>query len=121
MINLNKSNLINDGFTNLKLNNSDKFTNYLDYSFETKQIAKNIYHHNINFDNLYTTSNIITIYINELNRDFYFRLLNRYPNLTDNEQRLCALVRFLKSFLSFACKNHVEHSSPSSSYDNISL
>ena len=33
------------------------------------------------------------IYINELNRDFYFRLLNRYPNLTDNEQRLCALVR----------------------------
>ena len=33
------------------------------------------------------------IYINELNRDFYFRLLNRYPNLTENEQRLCALVR----------------------------
>ncbi|MEX1383454.1 inorganic phosphate transporter [Lutibacter sp.] len=33
------------------------------------------------------------IYINELNRDFYFRLLNRYPNLTENEQRLCSLVR----------------------------
>ena len=33
------------------------------------------------------------IYINELNRDFYFRLLNRYPNLTENEQHLCALVR----------------------------
>ncbi|MFK5959432.1 MAG: inorganic phosphate transporter [Lutibacter sp.] len=33
------------------------------------------------------------IYVNELNRDFYFRLLSRYPNLTDNEQRLCSLVR----------------------------
>ena len=33
------------------------------------------------------------IYINELNRDFYFRLLNRYPTLTEKEQRLCALVR----------------------------
>jgi phosphate/sulfate permease/DNA-binding CsgD family transcriptional regulator len=33
------------------------------------------------------------IYINELNTDFYFRLLNKYPNLTENEQRLCALVR----------------------------
>jgi len=33
------------------------------------------------------------IYINELNTDFYFRLLSKYPSLTDNEQRLCALVR----------------------------
>lgn len=33
------------------------------------------------------------IYVNELNRDFYFRLLSRYPNLTENEQRLCSLVR----------------------------
>jgi phosphate/sulfate permease len=33
------------------------------------------------------------IYINELNTDFYFRLLNRYPSLTKKEQRLCALVR----------------------------
>jgi phosphate/sulfate permease/DNA-binding CsgD family transcriptional regulator len=33
------------------------------------------------------------IYVNELNRDFYFRLLSRYPTLTENEQRLCSLVR----------------------------
>jgi len=33
------------------------------------------------------------IYVNELNRDFYFRLLSRYPGLTENEQRLCSLVR----------------------------
>ena len=33
------------------------------------------------------------IYVNELNRDFYYRLLSRYPNLTENEQRLCSLVR----------------------------
>jgi phosphate/sulfate permease/DNA-binding CsgD family transcriptional regulator len=33
------------------------------------------------------------MYVNELNTDFYFRLLNKYPNLTENEQRLCALVR----------------------------
>ena len=32
-------------------------------------------------------------YVSELNRDFYFRLLSRYPNLTENEQRLCSLVR----------------------------
>ncbi len=33
------------------------------------------------------------VYVNELNRDFYFRLLSRYPRLTENEQRLCSLVR----------------------------
>ena len=33
------------------------------------------------------------LYVNELNRDFYFRLLSRYPGLTENEQRLCSLVR----------------------------
>lgn len=32
-------------------------------------------------------------YVNELNSDFYFRLLNKHPNLTENEQRLCALIR----------------------------
>lgn len=32
-------------------------------------------------------------YVNELNKDFYFRLLSRYPGLTENEQRLCSLVR----------------------------
>lgn len=32
-------------------------------------------------------------YINELNRDFYFRLTSRFPNLSKNEQRLCSLIR----------------------------
>lgn len=32
-------------------------------------------------------------YVSELNRDFYFRLLSRYPGLTESEQRLCSLVR----------------------------
>ena len=33
------------------------------------------------------------IYINKLNSEFYFRLENRYPNLTDKEKKLCALLR----------------------------
>ncbi|MDO9593380.1 MAG: inorganic phosphate transporter [Lutibacter sp.] len=33
------------------------------------------------------------IYVNELNTDFYLRLSNRYPGLSENEQRLTALIR----------------------------
>ncbi len=33
------------------------------------------------------------LYVSELNSDFYFRLKNKYPNLTDNEKKLCALLR----------------------------
>ncbi len=33
------------------------------------------------------------IFINELNTDFYLRLANRYPGLSENEQRLTALIR----------------------------
>jgi PiT family inorganic phosphate transporter len=33
------------------------------------------------------------IFINELNTDFYFRLAKRYPGLSENEQRLAALIR----------------------------
>lgn len=32
-------------------------------------------------------------YINELNTDFYLRLVNRFPDLSENEQRLAALIR----------------------------
>jgi PiT family inorganic phosphate transporter len=32
-------------------------------------------------------------YVNELNTDFYLRLLNRFPDLSENEQRLAALIR----------------------------
>jgi phosphate/sulfate permease/DNA-binding CsgD family transcriptional regulator len=35
----------------------------------------------------------LNIYINELNSDFYFRLINKHPTLSENEQRLCALIR----------------------------
>ncbi len=33
------------------------------------------------------------IFINELNTDFYLRLAKRYPGLSENEQRLSALIR----------------------------
>ena len=32
-------------------------------------------------------------YVNELNADFYLRLANRFPDLSENEQRLAALIR----------------------------
>jgi DNA-binding CsgD family transcriptional regulator len=32
-------------------------------------------------------------YVNELNADFYLRLVNRFPDLSENEQRLAALIR----------------------------
>jgi len=33
------------------------------------------------------------LYVNKLNSDFYFRLEKKYPDLTDNDKRLCALIR----------------------------
>ena len=33
------------------------------------------------------------MYVGEINSDFYFRLKSKYPNLTENEKKLCALLR----------------------------
>ncbi|MEA3451054.1 MAG: LuxR C-terminal-related transcriptional regulator, partial [Bacteroidota bacterium] len=35
----------------------------------------------------------LNLYIDELNSDFYYRLNNKYPNLTNNEKKLCSLLR----------------------------
>ena len=57
---------IDDGLNQLKkINNNIEYTSYLEYTFDTKNINENIYHHNINFKSFYD-KDLITIYINEL-------------------------------------------------------
>ena len=66
-----KINYMDDGLNKLvKINQflkSDK-KSHLEYTFETKNINKKIFHHYINFESYYK-NNIITIYINELNHN----------------------------------------------------
>jgi hypothetical protein len=67
-------NYIDDGLNKLiKINPSLGFNNilksHLEYTFETKNINKKIFHHYINFESYYKKNNIITIYINELNHN----------------------------------------------------
>jgi phosphate/sulfate permease/DNA-binding CsgD family transcriptional regulator len=33
------------------------------------------------------------LYVNKINSEFYYRLEKKYPDLTDNDKRLCALIR----------------------------
>ncbi len=33
------------------------------------------------------------LYVNKVNSEFYYRLNKRYPDLTDNDKRMCALIR----------------------------
>jgi len=68
----------------------DKITNKPELNKEELTRLKKLIIDNLSLDKDRERFNI---YVNELNRDFYFRLLSRYPNLTENEQRLCSLVR----------------------------
>jgi hypothetical protein len=63
-----KINYMDDGLNKLVKTNN-KFNTYLEYTFETKNINKKIFHHYINFESYYKKNNIITIYINELNHN----------------------------------------------------
>ena len=84
-------NIINKNRFLEKLKNKiDKISNKPELNKEELARLKSLIIDNLSLDKDRERFNI---YVNELNRDFYFRLLSRYPGLTENEQRLCSLVR----------------------------
>jgi len=47
------------------------------------------------------------VYVDEINRDFFYNLAQRYPDLTENEKRLCAMLRLNLSVKDIATINNV--------------
>lgn len=47
------------------------------------------------------------VYVDEMNRDFFYNLSQRYPDLTENEKRLCAMLRLNLSVKDIATINSV--------------
>ncbi len=47
------------------------------------------------------------VYVDEINRDFFYNLSQRYPDLTENEKRLCAMLRLNLSVKDIATINNV--------------
>jgi inorganic phosphate transporter, PiT family len=68
----------------------DKITSYPTVNKEELFRLKKLIVENLSIDK---EREKLNIYINELNSDFYFRLINKHPTLSENEQRLCALIR----------------------------
>jgi len=47
------------------------------------------------------------VYVDEINRDFFYNLSQQYPDLTDGEKRLCAMLRLNLSVKDIATINNV--------------
>lgn len=45
--------------------------------------------------------------VNEIHKDFFFNLLRQFPNLTENERRLCAQIRLNLSIKDIASLNNI--------------
>src|SRR5690606_1354144 len=45
--------------------------------------------------------------VNEVHKDFFFNLLRQFPNLTENERRLCAQIRLNLSIKDIASLNNI--------------
>lgn len=45
--------------------------------------------------------------VNEIHKDFFFNLLQKYPGLTENERRLCAQIRLNLSIKDIASLNNI--------------
>jgi hypothetical protein len=101
-----KINYMDDGLNKLvKINKDNNLKTHLEYTFETKNITNRIFHHYINFESYYKIDNIITIYINELNKNSIKSII-KYAYINNNSLLLTSSILYIPADFKYFYNNN---------------